>query len=432
VLFVLAGVVLDGCAYPLIRDGKVNQKRAAAIEAGVAHLRQLDFTRQVPVVVNDPEQAQRAIIAQIARDHSDEELRIGGESGAMTGLYPPDIDLKRQTVDLLREEMIGFYNPDTMQMVIVQVPDNHTTSEVTRFGPGLTSMVLAHELTHALQDQHFNIEKMLQQVKDNDDQTLALKCVAEGDATLAGFGYVSGGLTSTNVDLMVSRLATLPSTAAAKEHTIPLAVTIPMLFQYSSGSHFVAEAWRRGGWRAVDQLYRDPPRSSQQIMQPELYFDHPTPPVHIELVGYENLLSDWKKVDDDTYGELLLKLILQHNLPPHAAAFATLERWAGDRIITLQKGKALSLLWFIAFHDQAAADGFARAYSQILDHLGSGSAPHGVATHAATVFVAIGPGVGDFASLSKAVWKASTTVPSTRQESQPAPGHNHQRELNRR
>ena len=410
--FVVAALALAGCGYPLIHGGQVDQKQAASVESGVARIRQLDFTKKVPMVINTPDQAQRVMIAQIARDHSDEDLRIGGESGAMTGLYPPNIDLKRQTLELLRDEVIGFYNPDTKQMVIVLGPHNHEWINVKGFGPGLGAMVLAHELTHALQDQHFGIEKMLKRVKDNDDQTLALKSVAEGDATLAGFGYVAGRLKPAKIELLVSQLDALPANSAVQEHGIPLAITVPMLFQYSGGSRFVAEAWRRGGWAAVDQLYRNPPHSTQQIMQPELYFDHPAPPVRIELRGYEDLLRGWKKVDDDTYGELLLKLIFQRNLPADAPAFGTLPRWAGDRIITLQKDKELTLLWLVAFHDQAAAGEFADAYSRILDHLGGKSNPHGIATHAAAVFIAIGPGAKDFARLQPEVWKASRISPT--------------------
>jgi hypothetical protein len=414
--FILAAFALAGCGYPLIHDGQVDQKQAASVEASVARIRELDFTRQVPVVIKTPDQAQQAIIAQIARDHSDEDLRIGGESGVMTGLFPPNIDLKRQTLELLRNEIIGFYNPDTKQMVIIQPPRNHRSLDVKGSGPGMGAMVLAHELTHALQDQHFGIEKMLNRVKDNDDQTLALKCVAEGDATIAGFGYVAGHLDSANVELLVSQIDALAANSAVQGDEIPLAVTVPMMFQYSGGSRFVAEAWRRGGWPAVDQLYRNPPRSSQQILQPDLYFDHPAPPVHIELAGYENLLTGWKKVDDDTYGELLLKLIFQRNLPPQAPAFGTLPRWAGDRIITLQKAKELTLLWLIAFHDQPAAREFADTYSRILDHLGGKSNPHGIATRTATVFIAIGPGARDFARLRRAVWKASTISPTFSEE----------------
>jgi hypothetical protein len=412
----VAAWALAGCSYPLIHNGQVDQKQAASIEASVAHLRELDFIRQVPMVVNTPDQAQQAIIAQITRDHSDEELWIGGESGAMTGLYPPNIDLKGQTVELLRDQVIGFYNPDTKQMVIVQSPHSGASFDVKGFGQSMAGMVLAHELTHALQDQHFGIEQMLNWVKDNDDQTLALKSVAEGDATLAGFGYVVGRLEPAKVKLLVRQLGRLPAESAIQEHEIPRAITVPMMFQYSGGSRFVAEAWQRGGWPAVDRLYHNPPRSSQQIMQPELYFDHPTPPVHIELSGYEDVLAGWKKVDDDTYGELLLKLIFERNLPPQAPAFSTLQRWAGDRIITLQKGKELTLLWLIAFHDQAAAQKFADTYLQILDHLGGKSNPHGVATRSAAVFIAIGPGASEFARLRPAIWKASRISPALSEE----------------
>ena len=413
--FVLVAVILaafapSGCGEPVIRRGHVDQQKATSIEAAVARIRELNFTRPVPVVVNTPDQAQRAIIAQISRDHSDEDLRIGAESGVMTGLYPPKIDLKRQTVDLLRDEVIGFYNPDTKQMVMVQRPQNETSQDGRRADRDLSEMVLAHELTHALQDQHFAIEQLLKRVKDNDDQTLALKCVAEGDATLTGFGYIAGGLRPGKVQFLVNQLGVLPSKSPAQEHHVALAVVAPMLFEYSGGSRFVAEAWRRGGWSAVDQLYRRPPRSSQQIMQPDLYFDHPTPPLHIDLAGYEPVLPGWKKVDDDTYGELLLKLIFQQHLPPNAQAFNILPRWAGDRLITLKKGAHLTLLWVIAFHDHASAEEFAAVYSQILDRLGGVSNPHGIATHGAAVLIAIGSGARDFGPLRDAVWKLSRVI----------------------
>jgi hypothetical protein len=404
-------LLLTGCGYLIIQGGHIKHNQVASVEASVARIRELEFTRPVPLVIETPDQAQHTMIAQIARDHSDQDLRIGGESGVMTGLYPPNIDLKRQTIELLQDEIVGFYNPDTREMVMVQQPQSGPSRGGIGFGTNMGGMVLAHELTHALQDQHFAIDRMLNQVKDNDDQSLALKCVAEGDATLAGFAYSAGPLQANKVDALVNQLQTLPADPVAQRHNIPLAVTVPMLFEYSSGSRFVAEAWRRGGWRAVDQLYRNPPRSSQQIMQPELYFDHPTPPSRIELNGYQALLAGWKKVDDDTYGELLLKLIFQRNLPANTPAFGTLSRWAGDRIITLQRGDELTLLWLIAFRDQASADEFAEAYSKLLDQLGAHSNPHGVATRATVVLVAIGPGVHNFEHLAETVWSTSRVMP---------------------
>src|SRR5438094_432759 len=115
----LAALILVACGNAIFNHKHVIQDQAA-LESGLARVRGLDFTRSVPVVVEDPNQVQRAIIAQISRNHSDEDLLIGGETGVMTGLYPPGIELKRKTIELLRNEIIAFYNPDTKQMIVVQ------------------------------------------------------------------------------------------------------------------------------------------------------------------------------------------------------------------------------------------------------------------------------------------------------------------------
>src|SRR5207247_1049503 len=148
---------------------------------------------------------------------------------------------------------------------------------------------------------------------------------------------------------------------------------------------------QRGGWAGVNALYRNPPVSTQQIMQPALYFDSPSLPVHIEIAGYEGVLRGWKKVDDDTYGELLLKAILERNLPQHAASSVVLSRWAGDRVVTLERGNALTLIWIIAFQDRASATQFATTYRSVLDHLPGGAHPHYINVREAAVLTMIGP-----------------------------------------
>jgi hypothetical protein len=410
----IIAIAVCGSGYALVHHGAINQVEAAKIAHGVEQLRQLDFIAKVPLVFKTPDEAQQMMVAEIAREHSDEELRIGGASGAMTGLYPPGMDLKGETLKLLRSQIAGFYDSRDKQMVLVRgVLDIGFSDSHTKFASGgdiIGQMLLAHELTHALQDQHFHIEDMLQRVKNNDDVSLALKAVAEGDATLAGFGYVSGRLDKDSIGLLVSRLADLPNTFAAQSKDVPVGLSTPLLFQYSDGARFVGEAWRRGGWNAVDALYRNPPLSSQQIMDPALYFDHPSPPARIDLAGYARILKDWKKVDDDTYGELLLKIIFERNLPPHAPALKALPQWAGDRLITLQKNNALTLLWIIAFRDSAAAKAFAETYDSILGHLPRQHNAHHVETHSSAVLVAIGPAAEDFAQLAPAIWKASILV----------------------
>ncbi|MGH8011570.1 MAG: hypothetical protein ACREQ4_03585 [Candidatus Binataceae bacterium] len=408
-------LVLSGCAYAIVRGTTVNQTRADQVASGLERLRGLDFTSKVPIVVKTRDQAERILTAEIARDHSDRELQIGGESGAMVGLYPPGMDLKAQTLQLLRNQIAGFYDAHDKRMVLVQSSTDlgfwNGATEFVTHRDVVGQMLLAHELTHALQDQHFHIEKMLDHVDNNDDRTLALKAVAEGDATLAGFGYVAGNLDPSTIDLIVSNLANLPQAFAAQSPEVPVGLSAPMLFQYSAGTRFVAEAYRRGGWAAVNALYHNPPRSSQQIMQPELYFDRPSPPAKIDLSGYQDVLHGWTKADDDCYGEFLIKVILQRGMGKIPAVTGLVRNWDGDRMLVFSRGQKLTILWLIAFRDQRSAEEFSEAYGDVLNNLRGVHEPHRIDCHAAAVLVVIGDGAEQFATLAPAIWQASTITP---------------------
>ncbi len=187
-----------------------------------------------------------------------------------------------------------------------------------------------------------------------------------------------------------------------------------MMFQYSAGTRFVAEAWRRGGWAAVDALYRNPPWSSQQIIEPSLYFDNPAPRLKITVGAYQQVLPGWKKVDQDTFGELLLRIMLERNLKPHSPALLLPQAWAGDRMITLQRDGALTLLWLVVFHDNASAREFAATYRSVLAGLKDASNHHFVEAQGNSVLVLIGP-EDNLAQIAPAIWLGSTiTVEESR------------------
>ena len=125
------------------------------------------------------------------RDYTDNRLEADWVAGALTGLYPAGLDLKAESLKLLKSQVAGFYDPHGKEMVLVEggadvgVWNNAAQFMIQRDVVG--EMLLAHELTHALQDQNFDLESSLDKVKDNDDRALALKSVAEGDATHRGF-----------------------------------------------------------------------------------------------------------------------------------------------------------------------------------------------------------------------------------------------------
>jgi hypothetical protein len=401
--------VLCGCAYALVRGNSVDPDQARKIELGIQNLRELSFRSSVPVIVMTPDQAEQAIREEIAREYTDEQLKTEGEAGAMVGLYPRGIDLKAESLKLLKSQIAGFYEPHRKEMILVSgnldiaFRDRLAEFMIQRDLAG--EMLLAHELTHALQDQHFEVDQQLDKLDDNDDRQLALKSVAEGDATLAGLGYAAGKMNDEAVDILVARLDQLPAQFAVQTAGVPEALSEPLIFQYSAGAHFVGEAFHRGGWKAVDELYRNPPQSSQQIMHPAFYFDHPVLPANITISGYQQVLPGWQRDYENSLGVLMLQVILKRNFGPDAPEVRLADRWAGDRMLVLRKGGSLTILWVVFFRDDRSAQRFAAAYGTTLDRiLGSGIAHH-LETRPSTVMAVIGDGANQYAALGAQVWK---------------------------
>ena len=236
---------------------------------------------------------------------------------------------------------------------------------------------------------------------------LALKSVAEGDATIAGFAYAVGRMDNGTADTLTDSLKQLPQALKASAPDTPEGLSAPLLFQYSDGVRFVAEAYRRGGWAAVDALYRNPPQSSHQVLHPELYFDTPTPTPRIELAGYDQLMSGWKVADADTFGELLLRVILERNLGKQSTDLALAAQWAADRMVILQRNHDVNVIWMLEFSDAQTASGFAVVYRKLLDRLLGVSSPHRIDARSKAVLVVIGQGANSFEALGPAIWSAS-------------------------
>jgi hypothetical protein len=408
---VLAALALFGCAYQLVRAGSVDTAKVAKIETGLQQLRQLSFIKPVPLVVDNSAQADHDMRVEMAHDVSDEEFRLDGRAGSLIGLYPAGIDLKRETIKLLDNQVAGFYDPDTKRMIVVSgAAGAGVLAGTTQFlmqRDLMGEMVLAHELTHALQDQHFDLSGHLDALKDNDDRALALKSVAEGDATITGFGYVIGGMDQAKLDVLVSQLSELPEMFAKEAKSAPEALRTPLIFQYSAGVDFVAQAYRRGGYGAVDQLFRHPPQSSQQIIHPELYFDRPTPPAEITLAGYQAALAGWTKADENCEGELLLSVILKLAFGDHAPQVALAQSWKGDRIVTLTRGTDLSIIWMIDLSSERSASQFATAYTEALDRRLTFQTPHRVDYQSTLVLIVIGEAARAFPQMESSVFAQS-------------------------
>ena len=142
-------------------------------------------------------------------------------------------------------------------------------------------------------------------------------------------------------------------------------------------------------------------------MHPSLYFDSNAPAPRIVLGGYDGIMSGWKKADDDTYGELLLRVILERNLGKQSNELGIASRWIADRMIILQESRGVNVIWMLAFSDTQTASHFAVVYETLLDRLLGDSTPHRIDARSNVVLVVIGAGADYFETLAPAIWNAS-------------------------
>ena len=192
---------------------------------------------------------------------------LHGEEAALKafGLVGPEFNLENFLVSFYTEQAAGFYDPvrKTMFMADWVEPDQQ-------------KMVLAHELTHALQDQSFDLWKFMHAARDDDDSTTAREALVEGYAMVA---MVQAMMGTVAVEKLSSLDATLDQVVGQQMAAYPVFSKAPFflrfetLFPYVQGMHFVLAGLQNGGWSRVNQTFGEPPASTNQIFQPGLYFE---------------------------------------------------------------------------------------------------------------------------------------------------------------
>ena len=276
------------------------------------------------------------------------------------GLIPKGFELEPYLVELLTEQIAGLYDPKGQEFFIADWID-----------PADQRIVMAHELTHALQDQHFSVDKWLEVAKPNDDAELARDAVLEGSALAAMMDYMLRGLPRGVRDLpdldasgLVGELDKSPLLAKA-----PPFLRDALLFPYMAGSRFTQHVLRAsGGWADFHKVFEKPPVSTQQILHPKVYLDGVAPkPVALpDLSGV--LPAGWKKLDENAMGEFALHEVLKQFLGEERARMVS-PAWAGDRyaIFEHEKTKELLLVTRVRLESDADAARFFGLYSEALE-----------------------------------------------------------------
>ncbi|MBV9495635.1 MAG: hypothetical protein JOZ54_15415 [Acidobacteria bacterium] len=185
-------------------------------------------------------------------------------------------------ITLLQGQVLAFYDPLSHTYYSLDtLPD---AAKPMGNAELLESSVVLHELTHALKDQHFDVGTKDYALRNDWDASLAYHSLMEGDASLVMMASVIEGMGASFDDMVKNeQMLSMLTTAAAADKTIdegaPRYFVESLKFPYIDGLKFVITAYRRGGWKAVDAIYANPPRSTREILHPDEYFARAARPV---------------------------------------------------------------------------------------------------------------------------------------------------------
>jgi hypothetical protein len=319
------------------------------IEDDVSGLRGLQPRIQVPLRFLDQAALQRYFVDRFNQDYLPSERESDQKLLETLGLVNKNESVTQILLDVLQEQVIGVYNPDDKAMYLI-------TSDNGQFGPEEKD-TFAHEFTHALQDQYFDLTTLAPKHPDNDDRSLAIQALTEGDAVLMQRLWAQEKLTQDEINQLGQ------GGADSKLFSAPAFLRDQLLFPYSDGFNFVRQIYQAGGgYAGVDDVFRNPPDSTAQILHLDKYRSH-TKPVDVSLpdLSQGSLGDGWRKINSNVLGELDIRLILSQ-LTDSATGVRGSGGWAGDRWELLEKNGNQALVISTVWDTPNDASNFFQAF----------------------------------------------------------------------
>jgi hypothetical protein len=332
----------DATSTPIDRDTQFQM-----LEETTVSIRGLDTLETVTRGFPTRAEVREYIEESIALSFSDESV------AEMTAFYTafdfilPGTDLRAVINELYAQQVAGYYDPETKQMNVVAFVESGDEEKPLGL---LDKIIYVHEYTHALQDQHFDLNAYLESIEtsDNSDQSLAQLSLVEGDATFVMNEFAV-------VETQKNPLGALMELAAAGTQaggfslpaSTPKVIGDELLFPYLDGEKFVRALLANGGIEAVNRAYHQPPTSTEQILHPELYLAGEDPlPLTLESTPPDDT---WIVADTGIMGEFYLRSYLATQLTAAEAA-AGAAGWGNGVYAIYQhadEGMAwtLSLVW---------------------------------------------------------------------------------------
>jgi len=316
-----------------------------SILADIEELRGDKYQREVKVSIADKKGFLDYVDDRMERTTTDEQMSADETVMKLLGLVDPKMDYLARQMELLQSQVGGFYDPGTESFCLM-----------SSFQGGLAKIILAHELTHALDDQLFDIDGTLDRLKGNADAQMAYQAVVEGSGTSTMNEWT---LKHFGKDLSMKDLAGASEMDMGGLEEAPAAMWKPVLMVYMRGAAFLkrTDNVMKGQMGSVarkdlERAFTHPPSSTEQVLHPEKYWDPEQldEPVVVKLDTTKLVAAGWKLQADETLGEAILSLVtapaderggLDTSNPMSVLGIAYTNDdaagWGGDRYVLLEK-----------------------------------------------------------------------------------------------
>jgi len=335
-----------------------NQATLSEIEDQVIAIRGLEAADIGPAEIITRAELAGELEQLFEEDYPPEEQRRDNISLRALGLLEPDQDVAQLQLDLLGDQVLGFYDDVDKRMVVVSDAGLDVEARIT----------YAHEYTHALQDAAFGLDSLQTDAPGEDDRGLARTALIEGDATVTMLAWMFQHLTPQEIQEYTLG-AEIPDTS-----DIPSWMVAQLAFPYNDGLNWALVL--AGGdptspdFTQIDAAYGDPPESTEQIVDLEKWEARESPRA-VEVPDLAVALgAGWEEVDDTPIGQVTIAIMLEYLGVSPVDARDAADGWGGDRmVIVTGPDDAFAVAWRLAWDSPADATAFVDAYQIVVDGL---------------------------------------------------------------
>lgn len=317
------------------------------IENEMQDIRQLELLHPLDISVQTRDELRQMLMDSMEQDYPEAVQERDQRVMVLFGMIEPGTDLGQLQLDLLGEQVAGYYDPETEAMVVVSGGSSEKMS-------ASDEVTFAHETVHALQDQNFDLTKVQEDsISGTDDQSLAVTALVEGDASFGQVQYLVA-----HPALILSLQSELGDFDSSVLDNAPPVLSGTLLFPYDQGLTFVTALHDAGGWDRVDEAYRNIPQSTEQILHPEKYLAGEAP-VDVAVNDPTPALgNDWQIIEVNTMGEYITNLFLDSGEVRPSDAKDAAEGWGGDEYVVVGTKDETALVWSTAWDTEEDAQQF--------------------------------------------------------------------------